>query len=134
MFFLKYIFNNRKREYVIKNYDSYIAVLHYNMEKAYDMIHKDQIFTYSLEATTLPEKLLDKALKDFVHLVEKLLGPTLKKEMLFLYGNYDTFIFNLAEYFNTRYDSDEIRKTAMDNVVEQEVEPEGQIDDFRGLS
>jgi hypothetical protein len=121
----KSIFAHKKREIMIKNYDSYIAVLQYNMEKAYGMIHKDQVLVYSIEATTLPDKEFHKASVDFIQLVQKLLGPTLTKEMIFLYGDYDTFIFNLAEYFNTRYDDDEIRKSALSDVMESEVEPEG---------
>ena len=116
----KTIFTHKKRETMIKSFDSYIAVLQYHMEKAYNMIHQDQILIYSLEATTIPDKEFHKASIDFITLVQKLLGPTLTKEMTFLYGNYDTFVFNLAEYFNNRYDHDEIRKTALSDVMESE--------------
>jgi len=119
------IFLHKKRETMITNFESYTAVLQFHMEKAYSMIHKDQILVYSLEATTLPDKEFYKASLDFIKLVEKLLGPTLTKELVFLYGNYDTFVFNLAEFFNTRYDEDEIRKTSMNDMMEKEVEPEG---------
>lgn len=119
------IFKHRKREMMIKNFDSYIAVLQYHMNKAYDIVHKDQILVYSVEATTLPDAEFQKASFDFIKLVEKLLGPTLKKEMIFLYGDYDTFAFNLVEYFNTRYDDDEIRRSSMSEMMETEVESEG---------
>jgi hypothetical protein len=95
------------------------------MDKAYNIIHKDQILVYSLEATTLPDAEFNKANFDFIKLVQKLLGPTLTKEMVYVYGSYDTFIFNLAEYFNTRYDDDEIRKNSISEMMENEVEPEG---------
>lgn len=119
------MFIHKKREMMIKNFESYTAVLHYHMEKAYNIVHKDQILTYSLEATTLPDKEFYKASFDFVKLVEKLLGPTLKKELTFLYGNYDTFAFNLAEYFNERYDNDEIRKVSINEMMQTEVDAEG---------
>lgn len=119
------IFIHRKREYMIKNFDSYIAVLQYHMEKAYNMIHKDQILIYSIEATTLPDVEFHKASVDFIQLVQKLLGPSLTKEMVFLYGTYETFIFILAEYFNTHYDTDEIRKTSLDEVMNSEEENTG---------
>lgn len=125
---------DKKRESVIKNFDSYIAVLQYHMEKAYNMVHKDQILVYSIEATTLPDAEFQKASFDFIKLVEKLLGPTLAKEMVFLYGNYDTFVFNLAEYFNTRYDEDEIRKTSVSEMMDTEVEPEGSTYELGQLS
>jgi hypothetical protein len=121
----KLMFVQKKRQTMILNFESYSAVLQYHMDKAYNMIHKDQILTYSLEATTLPDIEFHKASIDFINLVQKLLGPTLLKELVFLYGDYDTFVFNLAEYFNTSYDSDEIRKISMDDMMESEVESEG---------
>lgn len=124
-FFGYIIFIHKKREFIIKNFDSYSAVLQFHMDKAYNMIHKDQILVYSLEATTLPDAEFHTATLDFIKLVQKLLGPTLTKEMVFVYGNYDTFLFNLAEYFNTRYDDDEIRKSSLSDVMESEVESEG---------
>ena len=123
--FFKYLFGNRKRETIIKNYESYTAVLHYNMDRAYERIHKDHILVYSLDATTLSDDDYRKASLEFIKLVEKLLGPNLTKEMVFMFGNYETFVFNLAEYFDKRYDEDEIRKTSLNEVMENEVEPEG---------
>lgn len=128
----KFLFLHKKRQTMILNFESYSAVLQFHMEKAYNLVHKDQILTYSLEATTLPDAEYNKASFDFIKLVEKLLGPTLSKEMQFLYGDYDTFAFNLAEYFNTRYDEDEIRKVSVDDMMksEIEVEPEGSAYDL----
>lgn len=125
LFLVHIVFKHKRREFIITNFESYSAVLQYHMEKAYTIIHKDQILVYSLEATTLPDAEFQKANFDFIKLVQKLLGPTLTKEMVYVYGNYDTFIFNLAEYFNTRYDDDEIRKNSLSEVMETEVEPEG---------
>jgi hypothetical protein len=118
------IFLHKKRETMMTNFESYLAVLQYHMEKSYNMVHKDQILVYSLEATTLPDAEYNKASFDFIKLVEKLLGPTLIKEIVFLYGNYDTFVFNLAEFFDTRYDEDEIRKTSVDDMMQKEIDPD----------
>ncbi len=118
------IFLHKKRETMMTNFESYSAVLQYHMEKSYNMVHKDQILVYSLEATTLPDAEYNKASFDFIKLVEKLLGPTLIKEIVFLYGNYDTFVFNLAEFFDTRYDEDEIRKTSVDDMMQKEIDPD----------
>lgn len=125
IFFGRIIFIHKRREFIVKNFDSYSAVLQYHMEKAYNIIHKDQILVYSLEATTLPDAEFNKATMDFIRLVEKMLGPSLTKEMIFVYGDYKTLTFNLAEYFNTRYDEDEIRKSALSDVMESESQPEG---------
>jgi hypothetical protein len=118
------IFRSKKISNIVTNYESYMALLQYHMDKAYNIIHKDQIMVYSIEATTLPDAEFHKASIDFINLVLKLLGPTLIKEMTFLYGNYDTFVFNLAEYFNTRYDEDEIRKSSVAEMMESEVDVE----------
>jgi len=48
--FIKSVFNFIKRLLYIKNFSGYISVLDYHMNKAYDMVHKDKILAYSLEA------------------------------------------------------------------------------------
>lgn len=117
----KYL-NNKKRSEMIKEYTNYMAVLHFNLEKAYDIIHKDQILIYSIEATALNDGQFHKATTDFILLVKKLLGPRLLKEFIYLYGDYETFAFNLAEYFSTKYDKDEIRSSSVSNFMEDDTE------------
>ena len=109
-----------KHQQIITNFAEYSSVLQYYMEKAYDMVHKDRILVYSLEATRVPEEEINVVSKDFINLVEKLLGPRLLGELLFLYGNYETFAFVLAEYFSTRYEEDEIRKSAVNEMMESD--------------
>jgi len=121
-FGLRSILNDRRRNRMIKNFTDYISVLQFHMEKAYDMIHKDRVLVYSLEATKVPEEHINIASKDFITLLQKLIGPRLLKEFIFLYGNYDTFAFVLAEYFSTRYEDDEIRKTSMNEMMESNAE------------
>lgn len=105
---------------VITNFADYTSVLQYHMEKSYDMIHKDRILVYSLEATRVPEEQVSVISKDFITLTEKLLGPRLHKEFIYLYGNYETFAFIMAEYFSTRYEEDEIRKGSVSELMESE--------------
>jgi len=114
------IYMTRKRGEFIKNFPEYMGVLNFHMEKAYEMIHKDRILVYSLEAQGLDDKNFNIASQDFVRLVIKLLGPMLYNEFVFLYGDIDTFTFNVLEYFNTKYESDEIRQTAIENLGEDE--------------
>lgn len=111
--------SNRRRHFIIK-FSEYMTVLNYNMEKAYDLIHKDRILIYSMEASRLGDKEFNKASQDFVRLLVKLLGPMLYKEFVFLFGDVDTFTFNVIEYFNTRYENDEIRKASVENLTEEE--------------
>lgn len=116
---IRLYYSKRRRE-MIKDFSEYMSVLQYHMEKAYDIIHKDRILVYSLDASTLTDKEFNRATHDFVRLLIKLLGPMLFKEFVFLYGNEDTFMFNVMEYFNTRYEDDEIRKSSLENLSEAE--------------
>lgn len=119
------VYIHLKRMRCVQNFSEYLSVLEYHMVRAYEMIHKDRIFTYSLEGMRVKEKDIDVISQDFVRLVIKLIGPTLYKEFIYLYGDTDTFVFNILEYFNTRYEDDEIRKQSLDSLTEQEDVTEG---------
>jgi hypothetical protein len=115
-------YHAKRRAQFIKDFSDYTTVLQYHMEKSYDIIHKDRILTYSLDAVTLTDKEFNKASQDFARLVIKFLGPMLFKEFVFFYGNEDTFTFNIMEYFNTKYEDDEIRKSSLENLTETEAD------------
>ena len=102
------VYLDRKRERMMNNFANYTAILSYFMEKAYDVIHKDKILIYSVEATKLPDAEFNIYTKEFIKLVEKLMGKKLVKEFV--------------EHFNSKYETDEIRKTAMDNVMDSDLE------------
>lgn len=118
--FLYSVLSFVRRMFHIKNFNNYIAVLEYHMDKAYDMVHKDKILAYSLEAYRMPDEEYETISHDFVKLVQKFIGPTLLDEYIKLYGDEDSFIFILLDYFSKRYEDDEIRKTAMDNLTKEE--------------
>jgi len=101
----------------IEKFESYIAILEYHMKKAYDIIYKDKILIYSLEAVKINDIEFNVVSKDFAVLVMKLIGDNLKEEFIELYGTEETFIFNLIEYFNSRFENDEIREKARENIM-----------------
>ncbi len=117
---LRYFLNFKHTERIVKHFSDYTAVLQFHMEKAYDMIHKDRILVYSLEAQRLKESEVDVVSKDFITLTQKLIGPRLQKEFIFLYGNYETLDFIMAEYFSTRYEDDEIRKSSVSEMMDSD--------------
>ena len=86
------------------------------MNKAYDLIHKDRILVYSLEGMRVKDDEFVKISQDFVKLVLKFIGLSLKEDFVNFYGNEDTLIFNMVEYFNTRYEEDSIRKQTIDEI------------------
>jgi hypothetical protein len=104
----------------INTFESYIAVLEYHMIKAYDIIYKDKILIYSLEAIKINDSEFNDISKNFVLLVFKLIGDNLKNEFIELYGTEETFIFNLVEYFNTKFENDEVREKAKENIIHTE--------------
>jgi len=116
---LKFIPRKKEQnlQYVI-NFETYIGVQSLFIEKAYDIIHKDRMLIYSIEATKIDDKQFNEFAKDFASLVIKLMGPMLTNEFTNLYGDEDTFLFNLMEVFSTKYEGDEIRKDAIENLME----------------
>jgi hypothetical protein len=117
-----WIHRNKRKERLILKFTEYTAVLTFFIEKAYDIIHKDKILIYSLEATKLPDKEFGVYSKEFVRLVVKLLGPTLTSEFVYFFGDEDTFTFYLVEHFNSKYESDEIRKASIENLMQSDIE------------
>ncbi len=110
--------NNKKRiSDKVKSFDLYISVLEYHMKKAYEIVYKDKIFIYSLEGLKINDQEFNAASKEFVILVFKMVGPKLKEEFKELYGDEETLIFNLIEYFNSSFENDQIREQAKENIL-----------------
>ncbi|MCK5616084.1 hypothetical protein KAR91_80215 [Candidatus Pacearchaeota archaeon] len=110
----------------IQNFDAYVTVLQYHLTKAYDIIYKDRILIYSLEATRLDDTELEQVTKDFIILVLQLLGPTLEENLAELYGDEGTLYFNITEYFSSRVDDDEIRQASQDTLMNSEIDGDQQ--------
>jgi hypothetical protein len=123
-YFAKKVINDVRRRDKVHKFESYMTLLHYHMEKAYDIIHKEQLLIYSIEATKVGDKEFNKAAADFALLTRKMLGPKLTSEFVDLYGDEDTFVFNMVEFFNTKYESDEIREGAVNAMMDSEDEEE----------
>lgn len=105
---------------IIGSYDLYMKILTTNMDKAFNIIYKDRILIFSLEATTPDAKEINRIAKDHIKLVLKLIGPSLHNEFILLFGDEETFLFNISEYFNERFDEDEIRSVSQDNLLNDE--------------
>ena len=112
--------NIHKKREMLQHFDGYVAVLQYHMERAYAIIHKDQILIYSLEATGLSNEKFHAASQSFCKLTVKLLGDMLYKELVYMYGDEVTLFINMTEFFGTKYEDDEIRSSAIDNLVSED--------------
>ncbi len=116
----KLIIQNKISFEIINQFDKLIAILHYNMNKAYDIIYKENIFIYSLEAVKISDIQFQQTGKDFCKLVLKLCGPNIKDNLILLFGNEETLFFNMFEFFNKKYEEDEIYKTTTNNLSQEE--------------
>lgn len=117
----------KRRSNIVKNFTDYASVLEYHMNKAYEIIYKDRVLVYSLDAARVSDEDFNVISQDFARLVVKLVGPNLYKEFVFLYGDEDTLVFNMVEFFNSKYEADEVRKSSLDTLTEEQ--QEGQINE-----
>jgi len=119
-YILSSFFRWKKRHEIVLHFEKYMTLLQYFMSKAYDIIHKDRILIYSIEAMKISESEFSTISYDYAKLVIKLMGPNIFEDFIFYYGNQDTLIFNLVEYFNLRYEDDEVRNAALENLTQSD--------------
>jgi hypothetical protein len=112
--------NIHKKREMLQHFDGYVAVLQYHMDRAYEIIHKDQILIYSLEATGISNEQFNSASQSFCRLTIKLLGDMIYNELKYMYGGEITLFINMTEFFNTKYEDDEIRSSAIENLISDE--------------
>lgn len=118
--FLHYKEFQRRQSYVIQ-YPHYKVLFDSFLEKAFNIIYKDRILVFSMEGTKPSEKDFNRYSVDFINLVLKLLGPNLKEELVYLYGNEETLLFTMAEYFNTKSEDDEIKQASIDKLMDEDI-------------
>lgn len=125
MFFsLQYIkIRDHRLSGCITNFESYIAIFIYHMERAYEIIYKEKILIYSLEGMRLSESEFQTASKDFASLVLKMIGPNIRESLIDLYGDEETLLFNIMEYFSSKFENDEVYKSSLDNIINREQLP-----------
>lgn len=114
---IKYL-DYKKRQSYIDKHILYVTILDYYMEKAFDIIYKDRILIYSIEGTKPSDEDIKKNSVDFSKLTLQLLGPMLVEEFSFLYGNEETLYLIMAEYFNTKSETDEIKQESINQIIE----------------
>lgn len=114
--FVNKVFKTIKKFKYVQQFTLYQKILEHYMEKAYGIIHKDRLLVWSLEATRISDDEFSKISKEYAELVIKLLGPMLYEELIFLHGGDSTLLFTMIEYFNDKYENDEIRSAAIENL------------------
>ena len=114
--------DNKKVYQIVSNFESYNTTLQFIMKKAYDITYKDKLLVYSMEGVKIDDKQFGAISKDFATLVLKIMGPRLHREFVYLFGDEETLLFNLVDYFNSTYENDEIRKDQQDKLMNPEEE------------
>jgi hypothetical protein len=110
----------RNLEY-IKHFPEYYVVLEYYMNKAYNMIYKDRILIYSLEGMKINDTEFQRAIRDHSLLTLKLMGSQISKEFEEIFGEQESLLMNISEYFNSKMETDEIRRTTVDSFMDSEL-------------
>jgi len=126
MYFKSLAEKKKNKSFYIEKYELYIVSLDYFCKKAYDLIYKDKIMIYSLEAMHLNDIQYAAVSKEFCSLVLKFLGPVLMEEFSEFFGDDKTLMFNIMEYFNTNYENDKIKETATESIMNKELEVESE--------
>lgn len=102
----------------IDKFPSYLSILDHYMDNAYQIIYKDRIMVYSMEASRVPENELNTIVKDYISLTLKFMGSKLEDEFADLYGSYDTLYFVIGQNFFMKYEDDKIREASTNNMME----------------
>lgn len=110
-------FKYKEKIFYVKNFSSYISILSYYMDKAYPIIYKKEILTYSLYGTKLELNQIQDITKKFISLTCDLIGNNLYQELILFYGNKEALYKNIAEYFYDKYENDEIRETTQQQLM-----------------
>lgn len=109
-------FDVKENEKLIEKFVDLHSILSFHMEGSYETIHKDNILIYSLDGVKPNEKDIDKLCHEFVKLTIKLSGPNMIETFIKLYGEEDNLYFVMMDYFNRRFEDDEIRAQAIENI------------------
>lgn len=116
-----YKMENKKRLDYMLNFTVIMAILDFHVKKAFEIIYKEKILIYSMEATKPSQNEFETISKDFARLVLKLIGPAFTESLVSLYGNEETLLFNLMEMFNTYFENDEIYKSTSNQMMESDL-------------
>ena len=110
----------RENKKLISQFEHIHAILSFHMEAAYETVHKDNILVYSLDGVKPKEEDITKISHEFVKLTMKLAGPNMLETFEALYGDDETLLFVMLDFFNRRFEDDEIRASAVENIQNQE--------------
>lgn len=127
--FLRDKINNTKNEINLQRIDkfpSYLSLLEHYTDLSYQIIYKERIMVYSIEASRLPENELNAVARDFISLTLKFLGPNLTNEFIKLYGDAETLYFVIGQKFYLWYEDDKIREGSTDDMMNYEMTDEEQ--------
>lgn len=92
----------------VNKYKMYTDMLYFFLEKAYDMIYKTQIITYTSEGVHPAPNALETSQRDFVKLSRDLMGISNEKILTQFFGSKATLTNVTLLYFQERMDTDDL--------------------------
>ena len=113
--FMVYL-DKKENKKLIENFDHIHAILTFHMEASYETIHKDNILVYSLDGLKPNEENINELSREFVKLTMTLAGPNMVELFIELYGDDENMFFVMMDYFDRRFEDDEIRAQAIENI------------------
>lgn len=108
----------------LEKFPSYLSILEHYMNLSYQIIYKERVLVYSIEASRLSDNELNAAARDYISLTLKFLGPNLEEEFINFYGNYETLYFVIGQTFYSKYEDDKIREGASDDLMNSDLNQE----------
>jgi len=114
---IKLIKDKKSREFLSINFTSYYANFEFLAEKCYKIIYTDEILVYALDGMKHDKLPFDEITIKFINLFFKMIGPNIKMEFIFLFGDIETLSFALVNFFNDTYENDEIRKAQQEEIL-----------------
>ncbi len=103
-----YILTLVEKNMTIKLSDTYISNLNGFCKIAYEHIYKDQILSYTSNASTLPDDELQTTTRNFIKLVYSLMGKNIIKYYIEFFGNNDSLNENIIIWLRNQIDNDEL--------------------------
>jgi len=93
--------------YVVKS-KSYIETLEYFCSKAYDLIYKKQIASFTTSGYSVNDDALESIERSYVKITLDIMGNRTKNNLIDFFGGHQYLVDNIIFYIKSRVDNDEI--------------------------
>jgi len=104
---------------ILKAYQEYETLAEYYYDKSYSMIYKDNILVFSAEGVSPNEEDIKDIQHKYIELLVTLMGDWLTDQFIKYYGDRHTFYVNALSFFDSRYENDAIKESAINKQMQE---------------